>query len=129
MYQENKELWIWSGNAMEERSVVLATATTYHFLKSIISMVEDVKSGGKIAKDYMTVYLMESEEYQTLKYYVGSVMQKTISFVKIISLEIDLLLFGSDVIVQRYVDYTGNTKVKRNGEELIWQKTKAEDQQ
>ncbi len=26
-----------------------------------------------------------------------------------------------DVIVQRYVDYTGNTKIKRNGEEITWQ--------
>jgi DNA modification methylase len=26
-----------------------------------------------------------------------------------------------DVIVQRYVDYTGNTKIKRNGEEIIWE--------
>lgn len=28
----------------------------------------------------------------------------------------------TDVIVQRYVDYTGNTKIKKNGEEIIWQK-------
>lgn len=27
-----------------------------------------------------------------------------------------------DVIVQRYVDYTGNNKIKLNGEEIIWQK-------
>ena len=27
-----------------------------------------------------------------------------------------------DVIVQRYVDYTGNNKIKKNGEEIIWQK-------
>lgn len=27
-----------------------------------------------------------------------------------------------DVIVQRYVDYTGNTKIKKNGKEIIWQK-------
>lgn len=27
-----------------------------------------------------------------------------------------------DVIVQRYVDYTGNNKVKLNGKEIIWQK-------
>ncbi len=86
-------------------------------------MVEDVKSGGKIVKDYMTESLMESEEYQTLKYYVGSVMQKTISFVKIISLEIDLLLCGSDVIVQRYVDYTGNENIKLNGEDIVWKKS------
>jgi len=30
-----------------------------------------------------------------------------------------------DVIVQRYVDYTGNNKIKKNGKEIIWQ----EDQQ
>lgn len=29
-----------------------------------------------------------------------------------------------DVIVQRYVDFTGNTKIKKNGEEIVWQKTK-----
>ena len=28
-----------------------------------------------------------------------------------------------DVIVQRYVDYTGNGKIKKNGEEILWQKT------
>ena len=28
-----------------------------------------------------------------------------------------------DVIVQRYVDYTGNEKIKLNGKEIIWQKT------
>ena len=28
----------------------------------------------------------------------------------------------TDVIVQRYVDYTGNNKVKLNGKEIIWQK-------
>lgn len=28
-----------------------------------------------------------------------------------------------DVIVQRYVDYTGIDKIKKNGEEVIWQKT------
>jgi len=27
-----------------------------------------------------------------------------------------------DVIVQRYVDYTGNNIIKKNGEEIIWQK-------
>jgi len=27
-----------------------------------------------------------------------------------------------DVIVQRYVDYTGNDKIKKNGQEIIWQK-------
>ena len=26
-----------------------------------------------------------------------------------------------DVIVQRYVDYTGNNKIKLNGKEIIWQ--------
>lgn len=25
-----------------------------------------------------------------------------------------------DVIVQRYVDYTGNNKIKKNGKEIIW---------
>ncbi len=29
-----------------------------------------------------------------------------------------------DVIVQRYVDYTGNNKIKKNGKEIIWQKDK-----
>ena len=29
-----------------------------------------------------------------------------------------------DVIVQRYVDYTGNNKIKLNGKEIIWQKDK-----
>lgn len=28
----------------------------------------------------------------------------------------------TDVIVTRYCDYTGNTKIKKNGEEIIWQK-------
>ena len=28
-----------------------------------------------------------------------------------------------DVIVQRYVDFTGNTKIKLNGEETIWERT------
>lgn len=27
-----------------------------------------------------------------------------------------------DVIVQRYVDYTGNENIKRNGEEMVWKK-------
>ena len=27
-----------------------------------------------------------------------------------------------DVIVQRYVDYTGDAKVRRNGKEITWQK-------
>jgi len=30
----------------------------------------------------------------------------------------------TDVIVQRYVDYTGNNKIKLNGKEIIWQKDK-----
>lgn len=28
-----------------------------------------------------------------------------------------------DVIVQRYVDYTGNENIKLNGEDIIWKKT------
>jgi site-specific DNA-methyltransferase (adenine-specific) len=28
-----------------------------------------------------------------------------------------------DVIVQRYVDYTGNATIKKNGQEIIWKKT------
>lgn len=28
-----------------------------------------------------------------------------------------------DVIVQRYVDYTGNATIKKNGEEILWKKT------
>lgn len=31
-----------------------------------------------------------------------------------------------DVIVQRYVDYTGNSKIKKNGEEIVWQRTEKE---
>lgn len=27
-----------------------------------------------------------------------------------------------DVIIQRYVDYTGNNKVIKNGQEIIWEK-------
>jgi len=30
-----------------------------------------------------------------------------------------------DVIVQRYVDYTGNATIKKNGQEIIWKKTEA----
>ena len=30
----------------------------------------------------------------------------------------------TDVIVQRYVDYTGDEKIKLNGKEIIWQRTK-----
>ena len=26
-----------------------------------------------------------------------------------------------DVIVQRYVDYTGNNKIKKNGKEITWE--------
>lgn len=33
-----------------------------------------------------------------------------------------------DVIVQRYVDYTGNSTVKKNGEEIVWQPKKQENQ-
>lgn len=109
-----------SVNATAERSVVLVIAITYHFLKSIISMVADVKSGGKIAKGYMTEYLVESVVYQTLKYYVGYVMQKTTSFVKTILMGIDLLLCGSDVIVQRYVEYIGDKEIIKNGEKITW---------
>jgi DNA modification methylase len=29
----------------------------------------------------------------------------------------------TDVIVQRYVDYTGNATIKKNGQEIIWMKT------
>ena len=28
-----------------------------------------------------------------------------------------------DVIVQRYVDYTGQTEVKKNGKIIVWEKT------
>jgi len=28
------------------------------------------------------------------------------------------------VIVQRYVDYTGNNTIKKNGKEIIWTKNK-----
>jgi len=30
-----------------------------------------------------------------------------------------------DAIVQRYVDYTGNATIKKNGQEIIWKKTEA----
>jgi site-specific DNA-methyltransferase (adenine-specific) len=33
-----------------------------------------------------------------------------------------------DVIVQRYVDYTGNASIKKNGQEIIWQAKKQENQ-
>ncbi len=33
-----------------------------------------------------------------------------------------------DVIVQRYVDYTGNATIKKNGQEIIWQPRKQETQ-
>lgn len=29
----------------------------------------------------------------------------------------------ADVIVQRYVDYTGNENIKLNGKDIIWNKT------
>jgi hypothetical protein len=28
-----------------------------------------------------------------------------------------------DVIVTRYCDYTGNTTIKKNGQEIIWKKS------
>ena len=34
----------------------------------------------------------------------------------------------ADVIVQRWVDYTGNEKVVKNGKEIKWQRTKEVDQ-
>lgn len=34
-----------------------------------------------------------------------------------------------DVIVQRYVDYTGNTTVKCNGQDIIWEKTQTKTQE
>lgn len=33
-----------------------------------------------------------------------------------------------DVIVQRYVDFTGNATIKKNGQEIIWQQKKQENQ-
>jgi len=102
--------------------VSLVNVTTYRFLRSIISMVEDVKNGEKTVKGYMTEYLMEKGRFQTSKCYVGYVMQKTTSFGKTVLRGIDSLLFGGDVIVQRYVDYTGNAKIKKNGEEMIWER-------
>ena len=33
-----------------------------------------------------------------------------------------------DVIVQRYVDYTGNATIKKNGQEIVWQRTQIETQ-
>ncbi len=33
-----------------------------------------------------------------------------------------------DVIVQRYVDYTGNATIKLNGQEITWQPKKQENQ-
>lgn len=32
-----------------------------------------------------------------------------------------------DVIVQRYVDYTGNENIRLNGEEIVWKKTQSKD--
>jgi site-specific DNA-methyltransferase (adenine-specific) len=29
-----------------------------------------------------------------------------------------------DVIIQRYVDYTGNATIKKNGKEIVWQQRK-----
>ena len=40
--------------------------------------------------------------------------------VKCIGMELDPRFV--DVIVQRYVDYTGNATIKKNGQEIIWQK-------
>lgn len=34
-----------------------------------------------------------------------------------------------DVIVQRYVDYTGNTNIIKNGKNIVWQSTKKENTQ
>lgn len=34
-----------------------------------------------------------------------------------------------DVIVQRYVDYTGNNKIKLNGKEIIWADQQKENKQ
>jgi len=38
---------------------------------------------------------------------------------KCIGMELDSKFV--DVIVQRYVDYTGNATIKLNGQEIIWQ--------
>lgn len=34
-----------------------------------------------------------------------------------------------DVIIQRYVDYTGNTNIKKNGEDIVWAMSKNDDQE
>lgn len=33
-----------------------------------------------------------------------------------------------DVIVQRYVDYTGNATIKKNGEEIVWKTAKKQQE-
>lgn len=100
----------------------VANVPSWTFLSSITKMEVVVRNGEKARKEWQTAYSRGKEKLTTLRCCVDCVMHTIISNLKTNLLHVSESN-GIDVIVQRYVDYTGNTTIKRNGEEITWQRT------
>lgn len=114
----NKERW----RNLVERFVFVANVPSWTFLSSITKMEVVVRNGEKARKEWQTAYSRGKEKLTTLRCCVGCVMHTIISNLKT-NLPHVSESSGIDVIVQRYVDYTGNTTVIKNGQSIVWQKT------
>ena len=95
---------------------------SWTFLSLITRTEEGVGSGEKARKGWQTAYSKVKGRLTTLRCFVDYVMLTTTLNLKMY-LHHALRLSGFDVVVQRYVDYTGNKEVIKNGEKIIWQKT------
>lgn len=113
----NKEQW----RKLAELFVPVASVQSWTSLSLITRTEEVVRNGEKARKEWQTVYSRVREKLTTLKYCVDYVMLITTSNLKINLLYVSVLN-GLDVIVQRYCDYTNNTTIKKNGQEITWQK-------
>lgn len=100
----------------------VANVPSWTFLSLITKTEAGVRNGEKARKEWQTAYSVVKEKLTTLKYCVDYVMHTTISNLKTLPLYVSRLN-GIDVIIQRYVDYTGNGIFRRNGEEIVWKKT------
>lgn len=112
----NKERW----RNLVERFVFVANVLSWTFLSLIIRTAAAARNGEKARKEWQTAYSRVKEKLTTLKYCVDYVMHTIISNLKTLPLHVSWSN-GFDVIVQRYVDYTGNGKIKKNGKEILWQ--------
>lgn len=119
MYTTIENVGLWKNSV--ERDVSAVGVLSWIFLSLTTKTAAVVSSGEQQGNRWQTAFFLVRETQKTLRFFADYVMRTIFLSQRTQPLR-DLRLCGIDVIVQRYVDYTGNVTIRKNGTEITWQK-------